>query len=93
MGAAIFTPQAAATVGLLVPPNRRAGAIAFIFIGWSAASVAGIPMGSYLATLVGWRSVMAGMGVACALAAAGVWAVLPSGLFVQRLNARLGSMP
>lgn len=87
VGAAIFTPQAAAAVGLLVPPNRRAGAIAFIFIGWSAASVAGIPISSYLATLVGWRSVMAGMGVACALAAAGVWAVLPSGLFVQRLNA------
>lgn len=87
VGAAIFTPQAAAAVGLLVPPNRRAGAIAFIFIGWSAASVAGIPISSYLATLVGWRSVMAGMGVACALAAAGVWAVLPAGLFVQRLNA------
>ena len=87
VGAAIFTPQAAAAVGLLVPPNRRAGAIAFIFIGWSAASVAGIPISSYLATLVGWRTVMAGMGVACALAAAGVWAVLPAGLFVQRLNA------
>ena len=87
VGAAIFTPQAAAAVGLLVPPNRRAGAIAFIFIGWSAASVAGIPISSYLATLVGWRSVMAGMGLACALVAAGVWAVMPAGLFVQRLNA------
>lgn len=86
LGAAIFTPQAAATVGLLVPAHHRAGAIAFIFIGWSAASVAGIPISSYLATLVGWRSVVAGMGVACAFAAMVVWFALPPGLFVQRLN-------
>lgn len=87
LGAAIFTPQAAATAGLLVPPHKRAGAIAFIFIGWSAASVAGIPLGSYLATLVGWRMVMAGMGVACVFAAMLVWQSLPQGLFVQKLTA------
>ena len=56
LGAAIFTPQAAATAGLLVPVQKRAGAIAFIFIGWSAASVAGIPLGSYLASTLSWRS-------------------------------------
>ena len=35
VAAALFTPQAAATIGLLVPPERRSEAIAFIFIGWS----------------------------------------------------------
>jgi MFS family permease len=45
--AALFTPQAAATVGLLVPPERRSEAIAFIFIGWSLASVVGIPLEAY----------------------------------------------
>jgi MFS transporter, DHA1 family, inner membrane transport protein len=86
LGAAIFTPQAAATAGLLVSPERRAAAIAFIFIGWSAASVAGIPLGSYLAALFGWRPVFAAMGLACAVAALVVWQVLRPGLFVQPLN-------
>ncbi|MFO1032678.1 MAG: MFS transporter [Hyphomicrobiales bacterium] len=85
LGAAIYTPQAAATAGLIVPQQARAGAIAFIFIGWSAASVAGIPLGSFLAALIGWRSVMAGMGLACLLAALLVGWSLPRGLFVQPL--------
>lgn len=86
LGAAVFTPQAAATAGLLVPAERRASAIAFIFIGWSAASVAGIPLGAYLATFLGWRVVFAGMGIACALAAFLIWRSLRPGLFVQPLN-------
>ncbi len=45
IGAAIFTPQAAATIGLLAPAEKRGGAIAFIFIGWSLAAVIGIPRG------------------------------------------------
>ena len=36
---AIFTPQAAACVGLLVPPEQRGRAITFVFLGWSVASV------------------------------------------------------
>jgi predicted MFS family arabinose efflux permease len=86
LGAAVFTPQAAATAGLIVPAHRRAGAIAFIFIGWSAASVVGIPLGSYLSSIMGWRLVFAGMGIACLIAAAAVWAVLPKGLFVKPLT-------
>jgi MFS transporter, DHA1 family, inner membrane transport protein len=86
VGSAIFTPQAAATVGLLVPPEKRAAAIAFIFIGWSAASVAGIPLGSYLSALIGWRFVFGGMAVVCAVAAALVWSVVRPGLFVSPLS-------
>jgi MFS transporter, DHA1 family, inner membrane transport protein len=86
VGAAIFTPQAAATVGLLVPADRRGGAIAFIFIGWSLASVLGIPLGSVLGEAIGWRQtylLMAGLSV---LAAGIVWVVLPGGLRVQRID-------
>jgi predicted MFS family arabinose efflux permease len=86
VAAAIFTPQAAATAGLLVTPQARAGAIAFIFIGWSAASVAGIPLGSYLSNLFGWRLVFVGMGLASAIAACLVLFALPAGLHVQKLN-------
>jgi len=41
---AIFTPQAAACVGLLVPEKQRGKAITFVFLGWSVASVLGMPL-------------------------------------------------
>ena len=37
VGAALFTAQAASTAALLVPEQRRGGAIAFVFVGWSIA--------------------------------------------------------
>ncbi len=85
-GAAIFTPQAAATVGLLVPPERRGAAIAFIFIGWSLASVLGIPLGSLLGDALGWRATFLLMAGLSAAGAAMVWAVLPGGLRVTPLQ-------
>src|SRR5690606_8900585 len=36
--AAIFTPQAAAAIGSMVPPQARSRAVTSIFIGWSIAS-------------------------------------------------------
>jgi MFS transporter, DHA1 family, inner membrane transport protein len=86
IGAAIFTPQAAATAGLLVPTEKRAAAIAFIFIGWSAASVAGIPMGGYLSSLFGWRLVYGLMAALSFGGALGVWLTLRPNLYVQPLG-------
>jgi MFS transporter, DHA1 family, inner membrane transport protein len=86
VGAAVFTPQAASTVGLLVPVENRAGAIAFIFIGWSAASVAGIPLGSLLADILGWRAVYAAMGTMALISALSVWLTLKPGLLVTPLS-------
>jgi MFS transporter, DHA1 family, inner membrane transport protein len=86
IGAAIFTPQAAATAGLLVPAEKRAAAIAFIFIGWSAASVVGIPMGGYLSSLFGWRLVYGLMSALSFTGALGVWLTLRKGLYVQPLG-------
>lgn len=86
VGAAIFTPQAASTVGLLVPPEKRAGAIAFIFIGWSAASVAGIPLGTLLSDMLGWRMVYGVMAGLSALVAICVWVTLKPKLFVTPLS-------
>jgi len=56
VAAGVFTPQAAAAVGLLVPGERRASGIAFIFLGWSLASVAGIPLGAL--SPAGWERAM-----------------------------------
>lgn len=86
VGAAIFTPQAAATAALVVGPERRSGAIAFIFIGWSLASVVGIPLGSLLGETIGWQGTYLLMAGLSAIAAVAVWLVLPGGLRVQRLD-------
>ena len=86
IGAAIFTPQAAATVGLIMPPEKRAATIAFIFIGWSAASVAGIPLGALLAAHLGWRLVFVVMAVLCLIGAATIWLTLKPKLHSQPLG-------
>lgn len=86
IGAAIFTPQAAATASLLVPAEKRAAVIAFIFIGWSAASVVGIPLGGYLSSVFGWRLVYGIMAVLSFAGALSVWLTLRPGLFVQPLG-------
>lgn len=56
LGAAIFTPQAAAAVSALLPPERRAAGVTFVFLGWSIASAAGMPIGSWLSSQLGWRA-------------------------------------
>jgi len=55
ISACIFTPQAAATVGLFVPPERRAAGVAFIFLGWSVSLVSGTAIAGLIATYAGWR--------------------------------------
>jgi predicted MFS family arabinose efflux permease len=77
---AIFTPQAAACVGLLVPDQQRGRAITFVFLGWSVASVVGMPLGALLGGLWGWRSaflLVAGLGL---VSAVWVWRVMPNGV-------------
>lgn len=86
VAAALFTPQAATTAGLLVPPERRAAAISFIFLGWSAASVLGIPLGTLIAAHLGWRTAYAVVAVFSALAFAVIWAAVPRGLRVEPLS-------
>ena len=86
VAAALFTPQAAATVGLLVPTEKRSEAIAFIFIGWSIASVVGIPLGSILGAEFGWRATFFAMAGLSAVAFAVVLLSLKSGLRVQPLQ-------
>ena len=86
LSAGVFTPQAAATVGLLLPPERRAAGIAFIFLGWSTASVLGMPMGSLIGATLGWRTAYALLAILSLVAMAGLWRGLPRGLRVQRLS-------
>jgi predicted MFS family arabinose efflux permease len=77
---AIFTPQAAASVGLLVPPEQRGRAITFIFLGWSLASVLGMPISAYVGGTLGWRSAFGVVAILSVASAAWVWRSLPEGI-------------
>src|SRR5690606_27099626 len=85
---AIFSAQAAATVALMVPPARRAAAIAFVFIGWSVAAAATVPLTSWVGAVAGWRSAFWLVAVASAAAMAFVAAALPAGLRVAPVSLR-----
>ena len=77
---AIFTPQAAACVGLLVPPEQRGRAITFVFLGWSVASVLGMPMAAYVGETLGWRSAFALVAFMSFVSALWVWRRMPDGV-------------
>lgn len=77
---AIFTPQAAASIGLMVEPSQRGRAITFVFLGWSVASVMGTPLAAWVSGELGWRWVFALVAVASWVVAAWVWRVMPSGI-------------
>jgi predicted MFS family arabinose efflux permease len=61
--AAPFTPQAAGTVGLIVPEARRGSAIAYVFLGWSLAAAVGLPMVTIIAHRYGWQATYACIAV------------------------------
>ena len=77
---AIFTPQAASCVGLLVPADMRGRAITFIFVGWSVASVLGMPLAAFVGGTLGWRAAFGVVALLSVASAAWVWRVMPDGV-------------
>ncbi len=88
LGAAVFTPQAAATMGFLSTPAHRGRAIAFVFMGWSVASVAGMPIAAWVGERLGWRVAMGMVAVGGLLAAWQVHRALPRGIHPPALSWR-----
>jgi len=84
---AIFTPQAAACAGLLVPPEHRGRAVTFVFLGWSMASVLGLPIGALIGGHLGWRMAFAAIAVLSVASATSVWLTLPNGIRPAALTA------
>ena len=88
VAAALFTPQAAATVGLLVPPEKRGGAMAFVFLGFSVGNIAGLPIGTWVGAQFGWRTTMAAVAVVALLVMIWTRFALPAKLAVAPLDRR-----
>ncbi|SCK53867.1 Predicted arabinose efflux permease, MFS family [Variovorax sp. HW608] len=77
---AIFTAQAAACAGLLAPPEQRGRAVTFVFLGWSMASVLGLPLGALIGGHLGWRAAFATIALLSLASATWIWVKLPSGI-------------
>ena len=84
---AIFTPQAAACAGMLVPPAQRGRAVTFVFLGWSMASVLGLPLGALIGGHFGWRMAFMAIAALGVVSAASVWWTLPHGIRPAALTA------
>ncbi|RYD93741.1 MAG: MFS transporter, partial [Sphingomonadales bacterium] len=85
-GAAIFTPQAASAVALMMPDEKRSSAVATVFMGWAVATAVVIPLTSILAELMDWRVIYGALGAGSLLAAIGVLMALPAKLYPARMS-------
>ncbi len=84
--AVIFTPAAAGTVAMIVGETERAKSISFIFLGWSLALAAGLPLIAAVGARIGWRETYAVLAALSALAAVCVAMSLPAGLRAQAMS-------
>jgi MFS transporter, DHA1 family, inner membrane transport protein len=88
LSAALFTPQAAAAMGQMAPPEQRGSAITFVFIGWALATVVGVPLTAWVGERAGWRVAMALVGAGSLASAWWVHRSMPSGVVPPPLNMR-----
>ena len=88
LSAAVFTPQAAAAAGFMSTPAHRGRAITFVFMGWSIASVAGLPLSAWVGERVGWRVAMGAIAVGAMISAWAVHRAVPSGIRPPALSMR-----
>lgn len=80
LAAAVFTPQAAAAINVMAPEGERGRHMSVIFLGWSLASVLGMPLHAWIGETFGWRWAFALVALLSAGAAWGVWRTVPDGV-------------
>jgi predicted MFS family arabinose efflux permease len=88
--AGIYTPNANALAGALVPAEQRGRAIAVVNGGLTAAIALGVPLGAVVGERLGWRMTFVGVGALSAIAAAGLAQGLPRGVGATMASASLG---
>ena len=83
---AVYTPQVAATVSMLVAEEERGPSLAKLMMGWAIGSVAGAPLVVLIGTSFGWRASLAAIGLASGITAVLIWRAVPSNVSVPALN-------
>jgi MFS transporter, DHA1 family, inner membrane transport protein len=62
----------------VVPPDKRAGAVATMFMGLTIANVGGVPLATWVGHNIGWRTAFFGIAALGLFAIAALWFALPS---------------
>ena len=63
-----------------MPVEQRGRAITFVFLGWSVASVLGMPMAAFIGGTLGWRSAFCAVALLSLVSAIWVWRAMPDGI-------------
>lgn len=75
--AAFVGPSATAAASALVPPERRGRAMAMVSAGMALAFTLGVPLGSAVGGVFGWRATFVFAGILLLLCAAAIRLLLP----------------
>ena len=78
IGAALVTPAALAAAVELALPEERGRAIAIVFLGFTLASLIGVPLGTQITLVAGWRATFYVFAAAAVVTSAMAMAILPS---------------
>ncbi|WP_027596179.1 MFS transporter [Pseudomonas sp. LAIL14HWK12:I7] len=62
----------------VVPPEKRAGAVAAMFMGLTLATIGGVPLATWLGELLGWRTAFWGIAGLGLIAMTTLWYALPN---------------
>lgn len=73
IGSGVFSIAAKTAASKLASPEKQAGAIGTIIIGFSAAIIIGVPIGRVIATAYDWKLIFVGIGI---LSLASIFAVM-----------------
>ncbi|POO56374.1 MFS transporter [Agrobacterium rosae] len=76
----VFFSVGATIAADLVPENRRASAIAMMFMGLTVAIVTGVPLGTLIGQTFGWRATFWAVAALGVVALLGIAALLPGNL-------------
>lgn len=76
----------------LVPADKKAGAIAIMFTGLTAANVLGVPFGTFLGQSLGWRSTFWAITAVGVLALAGIALLVPAQVGASRGGSLRGEL-
>ncbi|WP_240224358.1 MFS transporter [Rheinheimera hassiensis] len=72
----------------VVPPEKRAGAVAAMFSGLTIATIGGVPLAAYIGEVIGWRPAFFGMAVIGLVTMAALRLSLPAMVNKQKANVR-----
>ncbi|WP_273822515.1 MFS transporter [Pseudomonas asplenii] len=62
----------------VVPPDKRAGAVAAMFMGLTLATIGGVPLATWFGELMGWRTAFWGIAALGLVAMVSLWFALPN---------------